>query len=119
MGVRRAVWVVVWGVRLRGAALPALSGCHARPAPPATPTRPPPQALCNAPLMDGLIRFFGAYHSADRGQIAVVLEYMDGGSLADVVTKVRWADGQVWRRRLWQRVGKHGVGVGGWGVAGL
>lgn len=46
------------------------------------------QALCNAPLMDGLIRFFGAYHAADRGQIAVVLEYMDGGSLADVVQKV-------------------------------
>lgn len=38
--------------------------------------------------MDGLIRFFGAYHAADRGQIAVVLEYMDGGSLADVVQKV-------------------------------
>ncbi|PRW57164.1 mitogen-activated kinase kinase 3 [Chlorella sorokiniana] len=46
------------------------------------------KALCNAPLMDGLIRFFGAYHAADRGQIAVVLEYMDGGSLADVVQKV-------------------------------
>lgn len=26
------------------------------------------KALCNAPLMDGLIRFFGAYHAADRGQ---------------------------------------------------
>ena len=47
------------------------------------------KALCNAPVMDGLIRFFGAYHAADRGQIAVVLEYMDGGSLADVVQKVR------------------------------
>lgn len=47
------------------------------------------KALCNAPVMDGLIRFFGAYHSADRGQIAVVLEYMDGGSLADVVQRVQ------------------------------
>lgn len=47
------------------------------------------KALCNAPLMDGLIRFFGAYHAADRGQIAVVLEYMDGGSLADVLSRVK------------------------------
>jgi serine/threonine protein kinase len=46
------------------------------------------KALCNAPVMDGLIRFYGAYHAADRGQIAVVLEYMDGGSLADVVQRV-------------------------------
>jgi serine/threonine protein kinase len=47
------------------------------------------KALCNAPLMDGLIRFCGAYHAADRGQIAVVLEYVDGGSLADVVQRVQ------------------------------
>ena len=47
------------------------------------------KALCNAPLMDGLIRFYGAFHAADRGQIAVVLEYMDGGSLADVVQRVQ------------------------------
>lgn len=47
------------------------------------------KALVNAPVMDGLIRFYGAYHAADQGQIAVVLEYMDGGSLADVVTKAR------------------------------
>lgn len=43
------------------------------------------QVLCNAPPTEGLIRFYGAYHAADRGQIAVVLEYMDGGSLADVL----------------------------------
>lgn len=44
--------------------------------------------LCHAPNVPGLIRFFGAYHAADKGQIAVVLEYMDGGSLADVLTRV-------------------------------
>jgi serine/threonine protein kinase len=45
------------------------------------------KALCNAPNISGLIRFYGAYHAAAKGQIAVVLEYMDGGSLADVVNK--------------------------------
>lgn len=46
------------------------------------------KALCNVPDIEGLIRFRGAYHCADRGQIAVALEYMDGGSLVDVVEKV-------------------------------
>ncbi|KFM24400.1 Mitogen-activated protein kinase kinase 2 [Auxenochlorella protothecoides] len=46
------------------------------------------KALCNAPPCDGLVQFHGAYHAADRGQIAVVLEYVDGGSLADVIAKV-------------------------------
>jgi len=46
------------------------------------------KALCNVPDMPGLIRFRGAYHCADRGQIAVALEYMDGGSLADVLERV-------------------------------
>jgi serine/threonine protein kinase len=46
------------------------------------------KALCNTPDTPGLIRFKGAYHSADKGQIAVALEYMDGGSLADVLEKV-------------------------------
>lgn len=46
------------------------------------------KALCHAPNVPGLIRFYGAYHAADKGQIAVVLEYMDGGSLADVLFKV-------------------------------
>ena len=52
--------------------------------------RGPPraQALCHAPNVPGLIRFYGAFHAADKGQIAVVLEYMDGGSLADVLAKV-------------------------------
>jgi len=46
------------------------------------------KALCNTPDTPGLIRFKGAYHSADKGQIAVALQYMDGGSLADVLEKV-------------------------------
>ncbi len=46
------------------------------------------KALCNTPDVPGLIRFRGAYHAADRGQIAVALEYMDGGSLADVLERV-------------------------------
>ena len=46
------------------------------------------KALCHAPNVPGLIRFYGAFHAADKGQIAVVLEYMDGGSLADVLAKV-------------------------------
>lgn len=55
------------------------------------------KALCHAPNMPGLIRFYGAYHAADKGQIAVVLEYMDGGSLADVLGKVGgWQAGLGW-----------------------
>ena len=49
------------------------------------------KALCNIPDVKGLIRFHGAYHCADKGQVAVALEYMDGGSLADLCEK----DGQV------------------------
>lgn len=46
------------------------------------------KALCGIPDVPGLVRFRGAYHCADRGQIAVALEYMDGGSLADVLERV-------------------------------
>ena len=49
------------------------------------------KALCNIPDVKGLIRFHGAYHCADKGQVAVALEYMDGGSLADLCEK----DGRV------------------------
>lgn len=45
------------------------------------------KALCNVPDVPGLIRFHGAYHCADKGQVAVALEYMDGGSLADMCQK--------------------------------
>ena len=46
------------------------------------------KALCAIPDVPGLVRFRGAYHCADKGQIAVALEYMDGGSLADVLERV-------------------------------
>lgn len=42
------------------------------------------KALCDIPDVTGLIRFCGAYHCADKGQVAVALEYMDAGSLADL-----------------------------------
>ncbi len=42
------------------------------------------KALCDIPDDTGLIRFCGAYHCADKGQVAVALEYMDAGSLADL-----------------------------------
>ena len=68
------------------------------------------KALCNAPDMPGLIRFFGAYLAADKGQIAVVLEYVDGGSLADVLQKVGAA---------WGLAGGEGcLGAGGAGRPG-
>eukprot|EP00891_Asterochloris_glomerata_P006309 jgi/Astpho2/6309/gw1.00090.6.1_t len=45
------------------------------------------KALSDAPPSAGLIEFVGAYHTSEDGQIAVVLEYMDGGSLGDVLGK--------------------------------
>ncbi|KAK2080196.1 hypothetical protein QBZ16_000049 [Prototheca wickerhamii] len=45
------------------------------------------RTLCGAPAQEGLVGFLGAYHSADRGQVAVVLEYVDGGSLADLLAR--------------------------------
>mmetsp|Transcript_9782 Transcript_9782/g.24382 ORF Transcript_9782/g.24382 Transcript_9782/m.24382 type:complete len:480 (-) Transcript_9782:340-1779(-) len=46
------------------------------------------KALCDAQAVPGLISFCGAFHVPDSGQISIVLEYMDGGSLADVLEKV-------------------------------
>jgi hypothetical protein len=46
------------------------------------------KALCAAPDAPGLVRFRGAFHCADRGQVAIALEYMDGGSLADALARV-------------------------------
>lgn len=43
------------------------------------------RTLCEAPASPGLVEFFGAFYSPDSGQISIALEYMDGGSLADVV----------------------------------
>ncbi|DBB08749.1 hypothetical protein WJX82_002264 [Trebouxia sp. C0006] len=47
------------------------------------------RALCDAPHAAGLVDFVGAYHESENGQIAIVLEYMDGGSLGDILQKVK------------------------------
>lgn len=41
--------------------------------------------LCEAPCYEGLVEFHGAFYTPDSGQISIALEYMDGGSLADVI----------------------------------
>ncbi|GBF99604.1 hypothetical protein Rsub_12068 [Raphidocelis subcapitata] len=46
------------------------------------------KALCDTPNVPGLINFYGAYHVPGSGQISLVLEYMDGGCLADVLRVV-------------------------------
>ncbi|KAK9689338.1 hypothetical protein RND81_09G053600 [Saponaria officinalis] len=43
------------------------------------------RTLCEAPCAQGLVEFYGAYYIPDSGQISIALEYMDGGSLADVM----------------------------------
>ncbi|CAM6128999.1 unnamed protein product [Calypogeia fissa] len=43
------------------------------------------RTLCEAPQINGLVEFYGAFYSPDSGQISIALEYMDGGSLADIV----------------------------------
>eukprot|EP00850_Spirogloea_muscicola_P006935 SM000034S12689 [mRNA] locus=s34:188028:191701:+ [translate_table: standard] len=45
--------------------------------------------LCEAPNARGLVEFYGAFYSPDSGQISIALEYMDGGSLADVVREAK------------------------------
>lgn len=44
--------------------------------------------MCEAPCCQGLVEFYGAFYTPDSGQISIALEYMDGGSLADII-KVR------------------------------
>lgn len=41
--------------------------------------------LCEAPYHEGLVEFYGAFYTPESGQISIALEYMDGGSLADVI----------------------------------
>ncbi|KAJ0989036.1 hypothetical protein J5N97_007392 [Dioscorea zingiberensis] len=43
------------------------------------------RTLCDASCYQGLVEFHGAFYSPDTGQVSIVLEYMDGGSLADVL----------------------------------
>mmetsp|Transcript_26963 Transcript_26963/g.86629 ORF Transcript_26963/g.86629 Transcript_26963/m.86629 type:complete len:433 (+) Transcript_26963:653-1951(+) len=44
--------------------------------------------LMDAEPCEGLVTFFGAFFRPVDSQISVVLEYMDGGSLADILPKV-------------------------------
>lgn len=41
--------------------------------------------MCEAPCYEGLVQFYGAFYTPDSGQISIALEYMDGGSLADIL----------------------------------
>ncbi|XP_028789274.1 mitogen-activated protein kinase kinase 3 [Neltuma alba] len=43
------------------------------------------RTLCEAPCYQGLVEFHGAFYTPDSGQISIALEYMDGGSLADIL----------------------------------
>lgn len=43
------------------------------------------KTLCEAPFHQGLVEFYGAFYSPDSGQISIALEFMDGGSLADII----------------------------------
>ncbi|CAJ2665324.1 mitogen-activated protein kinase kinase 3 isoform X1 [Trifolium pratense] len=43
------------------------------------------RTLCEAPCNEGLVEFHGAFYTPDSGQISIALEYMDGGSLADIL----------------------------------
>lgn len=48
------------------------------------------RTLCEAPYHQGLVEFYGAFYTPDSGQISIALEYMDGGSLADVIRVRKW-----------------------------
>ena len=43
------------------------------------------RTLCESSCYPGLVEFQGAFYMPDSGQISIALEYMDGGSLADVI----------------------------------
>ena len=43
------------------------------------------KALIDTPEAPGLVAFLGAFYTPENGEISLVLEYMEGGSLADLV----------------------------------
>lgn len=50
------------------------------------------KTLCeaqHATANNGLVEFYGAFYAPDSGQVSIALEYMDGGSLADIVRVVK------------------------------
>ncbi|OWM71511.1 hypothetical protein CDL15_Pgr005698 [Punica granatum] len=51
------------------------------------------RTLCEAPCDRSLVEFHGAFYTPDSGQISIALEYMDGGSLADVLRGLNYLHG--------------------------
>ncbi|RZR73166.1 hypothetical protein BHM03_00020982 [Ensete ventricosum] len=43
------------------------------------------RTLCEASCYPGLVEFHGAFYIPESGQISIALEYVDGGSLADIL----------------------------------
>ncbi|XP_065025223.1 mitogen-activated protein kinase kinase 3-like isoform X2 [Musa acuminata AAA Group] len=43
------------------------------------------RTLCEASCYPGLVEFHGAFYTPESGQISIALEYVDGGSLADIL----------------------------------
>lgn len=41
------------------------------------------RTLCDNPNAPGLVKFYGAYYTAESGRMCIALEYMNGGSLED------------------------------------
>lgn len=42
------------------------------------------RTLCELPETEGLVKFFGAFYTAEDGRISIALEYMNAGSLEDI-----------------------------------
>ena len=45
------------------------------------------KALIDSPTVPGLVAFLGAFYIPEIGEISLVLEYMNGGSLADILQR--------------------------------
>eukprot|EP00242_Pyramimonas_sp_CCMP2087_P002092 CAMPEP_0198231590 /NCGR_PEP_ID=MMETSP1445-20131203/115283_1 /TAXON_ID=36898 /ORGANISM="Pyramimonas sp., Strain CCMP2087" /LENGTH=475 /DNA_ID=CAMNT_0043912215 /DNA_START=434 /DNA_END=1862 /DNA_ORIENTATION=- len=45
------------------------------------------RTLCEAETQDSVVKFYGAFYTPEKSQISIVLEYMDAGSLADIIEK--------------------------------
>ncbi|WOK93010.1 mitogen-activated protein kinase kinase 3 isoform X1 [Canna indica] len=43
------------------------------------------RTLCEASCYPGLVEFHGAFYTPESGQISIALEYVDGGSFADIL----------------------------------
>lgn len=43
------------------------------------------RTLCEASNYPGLVEFHGAFYTPESGQISIALEYVDGGSFADIL----------------------------------